>query len=355
MSPLGVKKNLVIARDYLYRAAIGTERALGLKTMVSRKPLVKKAGRLEKILFVGPKFNDRGTLDFDYINFYKTFEKMGYDTSIFDYGPGQERITRANANEEFVSAVRKEEPDMVFTTNYSEKLLPMRTIERLSFETRIVTCNFNSDDIGTFEFLDRFWANKHNWILTPERRALENYAARGFGNVILTQYGFNPEFFYKESVPKEYEISFTGSPTASSFRERMLGKLKGEGFPLTVLSHEHNMREVINKSRINLNFSGLARAPHLRHMKARVFEVTGAGGFLLTERTPNLEEYFDIGREVEDFKDERELKEKIRYYLENESERERIALAGYTRAQKEHTYEKRMNDAIALMFPGGKE
>lgn len=47
----------------------------------------------------------------------------------------------------------------------------------------------------------------------------------------------------------------------------------------------------------------------------RIFEVTGCGAFLLTEHYDNLADYFEIGKEIETFRDARELLEKVRYYL----------------------------------------
>ncbi len=69
----------------------------------------------------------------------------------------------------------------------------------------------------------------------------------------------------------------------------------------------------------------------------RIFEVTGSGIFLLTEYHENLKQYFDIGREIETFKDENELIDKILYYLAHPEEREEIARKGQERCLKEYT------------------
>lgn len=350
-----LRQNGAMARDYCFRAAVGMEKLFGMKTMVPPEPKVRKAESCEKILFVGPKNNDRGTLDFDYMNFYLTFKKIGYRMSIFECASHVDGFDAKNAGRDFLSMVESECPDMVFTTNYTELLIPMADIKKVSFEMRPVTCNFNSDDILTFAFMDRWWAQWHNFVLTTEKAALENYHARGYRNALLTQYGFNPEFFRRKDVKKDCDVSFTGSTTASAFRKSALDMLQKEGQKISIFGHEHRMMDVINRSKINLNFSGLARAPHLRHIKARVFEVAGCGGFLLTEKTPNIGDYFEIGKELDEFSDARELREKIAYYLENSGERERMADRAYRRSQKEHTYQKRMEEAMGKMFPGQKQ
>ncbi len=49
----------------------------------------------------------------------------------------------------------------------------------------------------------------------------------------------------------------------------------------------------------------------------RIFESTGSGVFLLTEYFSNINQYFEPGKEIETFKDRKELIEKIDYYIAN--------------------------------------
>jgi spore maturation protein CgeB len=83
------------------------------------------------------------------------------------------------------------------------------------------------------------------------------------------------------------------------------------------------------------------RSPQI---KGRNFEIPGAGGFLLTSRADNLEEYFVPGEEIATFASKSELAGQIRHYLGHPDERERIRAAGHARALREHTYERRFLD-----------
>ncbi len=76
----------------------------------------------------------------------------------------------------------------------------------------------------------------------------------------------------------------------------------------------------------------------------RIFEITGTGTFMLTDYKDNLCRYFELGREIETFKDEDELMEKIYYYLENTEEREAIARCGQKHCLHEYSMEKRAED-----------
>lgn len=73
----------------------------------------------------------------------------------------------------------------------------------------------------------------------------------------------------------------------------------------------------------------------------RVFEATGSGVFLLTEYFENLKQYFEPGKEIETFRDEKELIDKIDYYLAHPEEREAIARRGQERCLRDYSMENR--------------
>jgi spore maturation protein CgeB len=118
------------------------------------------------------------------------------------------------------------------------------------------------------------------------------------------------------------------------------------------------MVKAFSSSRINLNLSNSSEVPGLKararrllrfrpppprppQIKGRNFEVPGCGGFLLTERVPHLERYFELDREVAVFDGTDDLAVKVRFWLEHEDERRQIAEAGYRRVISEHTYDHR--------------
>ena len=67
----------------------------------------------------------------------------------------------------------------------------------------------------------------------------------------------------------------------------------------------------------------------------------GCGGFLLTERVPHLERYFELDAEIGVYDGEDELVEQARYWLGHPEERAAVAQAGYRRVLAEHTYDHR--------------
>lgn len=81
----------------------------------------------------------------------------------------------------------------------------------------------------------------------------------------------------------------------------------------------------------------------------RMFEATGVGSLLVTDDKPNMKEFFEPGKEVVIYKEAEDLVEKVKYYLEHNKERERIAKAGQKRTLKNHTYKIRMKELDKIL------
>jgi spore maturation protein CgeB len=81
----------------------------------------------------------------------------------------------------------------------------------------------------------------------------------------------------------------------------------------------------------------------------RLYETTGVGTLLLTDWKQNLHEMFEPDTEVVAYRTSEECVQKIRYFLEHEDERARIAKAGQARTLRDHTYRSRMAELVALV------
>lgn len=109
-------------------------------------------------------------------------------------------------------------------------------------------------------------------------------------------------------------------------------------------------------SKINLGFTRMTpddpSRPGLTQLKLRDFEVPACGGFYLVEQAPDYADFFVPGQEVETWRTIGELIEKIRYYLDHESERAAIAAAGQRRALREHLWTHRFSNLFAKLGIG---
>ena len=118
-----------------------------------------------------------------------------------------------------------------------------------------------------------------------------------------------------------------------------------------VLSDEEMIR-MYSRSKINLGFSACGNyesGERILQVRLRDFEVPMSGGFYMVEYMEELEEFFDIGKEIVCYTNKDDLVDKIKYYLEHDSERERIRRAGYEQCQKNHTWHKRFETVFHEM------
>lgn len=115
-------------------------------------------------------------------------------------------------------------------------------------------------------------------------------------------------------------------PTSSwrRFADRRFMHEVGPIHALDVASY----RQVLSSAGICLAF--LSRGNRDLYTR-RCFEIPACGGFLLCERTAELQDLYEEGTEAEFFECNHELVDKVRFYLSNPSLRQRIAERGRRR------------------------
>lgn len=102
-----------------------------------------------------------------------------------------------------------------------------------------------------------------------------------------------------------------------------------------IVDYYKQMPLVFARSRINLNVS--LRSIH-SGIPNRVLDIMACGGFVITNRQPEIVEYFEDGRELVTFESMDECLEKITYYLEHEEERQKIASLGHRIVREKFGY-----------------
>ena len=85
----------------------------------------------------------------------------------------------------------------------------------------------------------------------------------------------------------------------------------------------------------------------------RTFETMGCDTFLLTNKTSGLEELFTIGENIIVYDDKKDLVEKVKYYLENDLERQEISKKGYVHVKRNHTYLNRAKQLVKIIKENG--
>jgi spore maturation protein CgeB len=320
------------------------------------------------ILYIGMQYEygnpDRGP-SFEEMNFRSALEGMGQRLTAYDFMARGFELGYDGMRAELVALAAETRPDLAFFFLFTDQLDPA-TIEAVGREGGCPTVNWFADDHWRFEDFTRHLAPAFDLCVTTDPESLPKYARLGLERVMLSQWACNRFRYGKVTDELRHGVTFIGQTHGE--RGKTVAKLQraghevecwGWGWPRGPIVHEQ-MVEVFASSRVNLNLSNswehLGRKARLRRLtglrppprrpaqiKGRNFEVPGCGGFLLTERVPHLERYFELGVEVAVYEDFGDLLVQLPRWLEDEQARARVAEAGYRRVLSEHTYDHRFN------------
>ena len=154
--------------------------------------------------------------------------------------------------------------------------------------------------------------------------------------------GFDELVQYRiPGVKKDIDVLFVGNVLPR--RRRILDRLLKHYNVVEKLAFGKDMTELINRSKVVLNI----HSEEFLDTETRVFEVLGCGGFLLTEIL-SVENPFKSGVHLVEVDGLDEMIEKIGYYLNNEEQREAIAVQGHAEALAKHSYTQRAEEIAAV-------
>lgn len=142
-------------------------------------------------------------------------------------------------------------------------------------------------------------------------------------------------------------------------RARLLERLAADGIPLAIYGPAHHSAlhrslrpfhagrylRGLEKSAVFCSAAAVLNNLHpaeLEGMNCRMFEATAAGGALVSEHRPELENHFEVGTEVLAFRSYEELVVSLRSLLDDHRHGRRLGAAASQRAHAEHTYAQRL-------------
>lgn len=140
----------------------------------------------------------------------------------------------------------------------------------------------------------------------------------------------------RETPIRIFGYGIDGVPRKSPIRERYEGEVWGI-----------DMYRILARSRVTLNRHIGAAENFANNM--RLYEATGMGALLLTERKDNLIDLFAPGEEVEIYSGPDDAVEKISALLREPDRCAKIAAAGQARTLREHTYRERMKELMLIL------
>ncbi|MBL8377380.1 MAG: glycosyltransferase [Burkholderiales bacterium] len=292
----------------------------------------------------------------EYASFLPALRALGHEVEHFESFARTGHADFAALNRALVERFASFRPDVVLTVlMMAEVWLETVALMRVA-GARVI--NWSTDDSWKYRQFSRLIAADFDRFATTWPEAPDWYAADDIATGVLTQWGVAASALRapKSAAQCGIDVCFIGSNYGD--RAVRVERLRRAGIDVRCFGHgwpegpvvAERMAEVFRDSRLCLNFSEGGGGAG-RQIKARVFEVPGVGGALLTEATPFLERYLIPGREAAVFENDDELIGLARRLLDHPDERDAMARAGHARVAAEHTYEKRM--AALLDFGGG--
>jgi spore maturation protein CgeB len=325
-------------------------------------------------------------------NLYGSLVAMGHEVIEFDYDldetarhldpadPAQAAFIQENRPRLTAELLRQIEaahaqvPVRLFFSYFYDACVEAEALDRIR-SLGITTANWYCNASYQLSLVSDI-SPHYNFCLVPEKFRLTDYEALG-ATPVYCQEAANPAVYRPHQVPQEFDVTFVGGCYGD--RPALVKWLREEGVdvrvwgprweyhvqprsrnplrrwmePRTGLPREavggvlsdSALTEMYSRSKINLGFSTCGdthgHAERIVQIRLRDFEVPMSGGFYLVEHIEELEEFYEIGLEIETYRSRDELVDKIRFYLANDAARDRIRHAGLARCLRDHTWQRR--------------
>ena len=165
------------------------------------------------------------------------------------------------------------------------------------------------------------------------------------GYVHWQAYACDLEIFRPVGKERDLDVAFIGQLHPQTERAALIARL----CDLYKMNEQcfYSQREIpsiYSRAKIVLNM------PLADDLNFRTFEAMSCGAMLLTRRVNNGQELlFEEGKHFAAFDDEKELFDKVAYYLAHPEERELIATAGLAEIQRHHHLEQRVIEMLGAV------
>jgi len=302
---------------------------------------------------------------------HDTLINMGHKVAYFDWRHVTEQHGVKDMNMKFIEHIQRLNPDLLIIIKglgiTGETIKQLRKV----YKNPIVGWIFDVTLGGTpikdvpqyvdfIKTLDKFY--------TIDADAIPELEKLGVNADWLSE-GCDPEF-HKEVVfnaiqRRKYgaDIIFLGSiGTIHPHREEFLKRIYDEGFNLKIygsvfyksgeepawvkechcgfsaINNYHSL--ACQSGKIIIGIDGWPKRG--KSWSARIYRTLCAGGFLLTNHTKDIEQYFQPGKYIDTYKDADELIDKIVYWLGEDDKREEISKAGQKLVMDKHQFKHRL-------------
>ncbi|OGN01561.1 MAG: hypothetical protein A3G51_02770 [Candidatus Yanofskybacteria bacterium RIFCSPLOWO2_12_FULL_43_11b] len=255
---------------------------------------------------------------------------------------------------------RKIKPDCVFVVKGPALFIDMLA----SLRKTCPLVNYYPETMDQWDLIKKI-APCYDYFVDHDPYVVEMLKKEGYKNALYVPFSADLNEKDRWVKPRRhlYNISFIGTYDKKLYgeREHILNEIKDLGLCLwgskswldTSLKDYYKGRvkteeiqNIYKNSKIVIN-ADISKEVSGTGVNLRPFEATAAGAMLLNrDDRKDIFNLFEDGKEFVSFSGTGDVRQKAKYYLNNEEERLKIAEAGFNRARNEHTYIKRIGEII---------
>jgi spore maturation protein CgeB len=307
---------------------------------------------------------------------YKVPESLGYTVDFFDYQTAA-TIGLKQMRRTFLAILEGSNYDAVFIATRKDEFDQETLSEAMKYSTII---GWNSDDEWRWKNYSKKRADWYTFMVTNSPEVYKENK-QFFPNLLHAQWACTG-FWDGRKTPKDINFGFAGQVYGSRASQikwlarhaglQAFGKGTGNipvppqrrnslrtiakrsllrtisNFVLPRISEDLSILnfEQINTlwNRSKISFTPLESSQgNVLQIKSRVFDMGLSGTLMLARPAPNLNNYYEPGKEFVQFEDLKDCAEKAKFYLKNEAARRQIAEAYRKRTKSEHLWKHRIH------------
>jgi len=154
--------------------------------------------------------------------------------------------------------------------------------------------------------------------------------------------------------------SIEGEHPQGKFRRELIEELDRQGFEVKLWGggdrairylKNRDLAKMSSVAKIVLCASGWPEVE--LSQSARIYRHLGAGAFCLEIAVKGIENWFEVGKEIDIYKNINDCVEKVRYYLDNPNKRKEIAEHGYKICHEKHEFSHRIVAMLEILKEKG--
>ena len=308
---------------------------------------------MEKVLVIIPENNKGKYITNGYSSAFERLNFFVYSKKIYDL-----------KNEEIL----KISPDIIFC--FWANSPANETVKEFLKETEIQKCNYIHISECNSEIPDEFKKNKNHYCFSFD----EN------NNKYRIKPAIDSQAYKAQFNGYSHNITFVGNPSYKC-REELLSKIIYNFGPISIfcrsfdfykslddinkngllneyylelyrssykgyLENQKELSQIYTSSKINIDIEN----PNKNNINYRVLEALVSGGFLITQYDEETIKQFEDGKELETYKNDTELIDKINFYLNNLNIAQIIAFNGRKNATSNFDIYDRLKRILKVIY-----